>query len=639
MASLPARCAEGGALITRIPLAALAAMLAMPAAHAQTDPATAPAPAGPDDGSIIVTASRTGDDAGLVVADRAVIARRQPSSLIEVLDALPGVHAFSTGGPSGGSFLTVRGGEPNFTTVLIDGVRLNDPTNSAGGAFDFALLDPLIVERIEVAPTAASAIHGSDALSGVVQIVTRDPSGTGIRPGAQGWIDSHYGGAGSASLSSGWNGGGGVLAAGGYYDSGAGDPAGTLRRDQLFGSARQAIGTFRLAVLGLYARTRGTGFPEDSGGPMLAVVRTQETRDGDLTLGAVSLTRERESRIRPSLSLSWSLQHGDTDSPAIAAGVIDGVPATVAHDRYSRFEGIGAVATDLGPMTLSVGGAVLREDGRSAGSLDFGFPLPVAFAITRITHSGFAEATLRALSTVELNGAVRYDKLSGGSGNWTGRGGIGWRIAPKGPRLFAHLANGYKRPSLYALGHPLIGNPALKPETSRSIDGGIEFPLPGGRITVSAFDNRFRNLIDFDPVQFRLVNREKVGVRGIESAASFTLGGNWSVAGAITYLSIDSATPLRGRPRWNGNLQAIWAPGPWQLTAALRGNSDVNDSSIVTGSRVTAGHIEGDTGIAYKWRDHTTFRLVLRNIGDNRSWDAVGTPEPGRSLRFSIILG
>lgn len=622
-------------MIQRLSLAALAATLVVPAARGQTIPT--PSPGEPDEAGIVVTASRTGEDAGIAVADRDAIARRQPSSLITVLDDLPGVHAFSTGGPAGGSFLTVRGGEPNFTAVLIDGVRLNDPTNSAGGAFDFTLLDPLIVDRVEVVPTAASAIHGSDALSGLVQIVTRDPTGSGVRAGAQGWIDSRYGGAGSASLSGGWD-GGGLIAAGGHYDSRDGDPAGTLRRDQLFGNARQAIGSFRLSALGLYATTRGTGFPEDSGGPLLATIRTRGTRDGDLTLAALSLTRDHQARIRPSLSLSWSLQHGDSDSPAIAPGVLDGVPATVAHDRFARFEGIGAIAADLGPLTLSAGGAVLREDGRSDGTLDFGFPLPVAFALTRVTHSGFAEATWRTSSAVTINGAVRYDKLTGGSGNWTGRGGIGWRIKPGGPRLFAHLANGYKRPSLYSLGHPLIGNPALKSETSRSIDGGIEIPLPGGQVTVTAFENRFRNLIDFDPVQFRLINRDRVRARGVEGAARLGLGGGWSIAGALTYLSLDSATPLRGRPEWNGNLRLSWERGPWQADVALRGNSDVNDSAIPTGARVTPGHVESDAGIRYRLRAHAAILLALRNIGDNRSWEAVGTPSPGRSIRLSVTI-
>lgn len=616
----------------RMQLAALsAAIAAVPAAQAQSGPR----PGAGDD--IIVTASRTGAGGSVAVADREAIARRQPASLLEVLDTLPGVRAFPTGGPAGGSFVSIRGGEPNFTAVMIDGVRLNDPTNSAGGAFDFSLLDPLVVERVEVSRVAGSAIHGSDALSGIVQIVTRDPAARGFRPGAQGWLDSRYGASGSASLSAGW-GSGGVIAAGGRYDSGDGDPAGTLARTQWFGSARQAIGSFHLSALGLRADTRGTGYPEDSGGPLLAANRALEARKASLSLAALSLTRERSAAIRPSVSLSWGVQHADTDTPAIYPGALDPVPATTANTRLSRLEAIGALAGDLGPLTVSVGAALLREDGRSAGTLDFGFPLPVRFARRRVTHSGFAEASLRASPTLTLTGAVRYDALSGGDSHWTGSGNLRWEIASGGPRLVAHAASGYKQPSLYALGHPLIGNAALAPETSRSLDAGIEVPIRGGLASITLFDNRFRNLIDFDPALFRLVNRDSVRARGAEAALSLALGGGWSASGALTYLDLDSATPLRGRPRWNGNLALAWDRGPFRVEGALRGNSAFNDSSIPTGARVTAGHIEADAGLRYRLRDRVTVRLVLRNLGDNRSWNAVGTPQPGRSLRLSLVL-
>ncbi|WP_448662526.1 TonB-dependent receptor plug domain-containing protein [Sphingomonas sp. CJ20] len=612
----------------RLSLAALAGALAA-APHARAQAA--------DDGTIVVTASRTAADSQVIVADRDAIARRQPTSLLEILDTLPGVRAFPTGGPAGGSFLSIRGGEPNFTAVMLDGVRLNDPTNSAGGAFDFALLDPLVVERVEVSRVAASPIHGSDALSGVVQIVTRDLARPGFRVGGQGWLDSRYGGAVSASLSGGWE-GGGVSVAGAGYRSGDGDPAGTLDRTQAFARARQSIGGFRLSALGLHAETSGAGFPEDSGGPLLASIRTREARKGRLSLAALSLTREPGAAVRPSLSLAWSRQHADSSAPAIAPGVLDGVPASTSDTRFTRLEAIGSLAADLGPLTLSAGGTVLREEGRSRGTLDFGFPMPVAFALRRVTYSGFGEGTLRIAGGVTLTGAARYDKLDGGSGNWTGGGHLRWEVVPGGPRLFAHVASGYKRPSLYALSHPLIGNPALSSETGRSIDVGIELPLPGGQASFALFDNRFRNLIDFDPVQFRLVNRDNVGARGVEGALRLELGGGWSGGGAITYLALDSATPLRGRPRWNGNLQLAWEKGSWRAETALRGNSAFDDSAIPTGARITAGHVEADAGLRYRLRDRLAIRLTLRNLGDNRSWYAVGTLRPGRSLRLSLVL-
>lgn len=590
-----------------------------------------------DEAAVVVTASRTGDIDGPAIADREAIARRQPSSLLDVLGDAPGVRAFSTGGPAGGSFVSIRGGEPNFTAVLIDGVRLNDPTNSAGGAFDFALLDPAMVDRIEIARMAGSAVHGSDALSGVVQVVTRDPARSGFGIGGQAWIDSRYGGAVSASASGGW-GSGGLRVSAGYHDSGDGDPAGTLRRSQALARARGQLGSFRIDALGLDARTSGTAFPEDSGGPQLAVIRTRAAREGDLAVASVALSQDPAKAVRPTVSLQYSRGHDASDSPPIAPGVLDGVPASSAHTRFARLEAIGAVAADIGTATVSLGGALLRENGRSDGILDFGFPVPVTFARTRVTRSGFAEATLRPAAALTLNGAVRYDTLEGGEGHWTGRGGIGWRIAPGSARLVARVASGYKQPSLYALGQPLIGNSMLRPERSRSAEAGIEWPLQSGRVALTVFENRFRELIDFDAVAFRLVNREDVRASGAEAEVALRLGQGWSLAAALTRVSLDSATALRGRPRWNGNLRLHWERGRWQVAGAVRGNGAFDDSSIPTGAVVTAGHVEADAGVRYALRERASIRLSLLNLGDDRSWDAVGTPSPGRSLRLALTL-
>lgn len=592
-------------------------------------------PAGPD--LILVTASRTGDPAGVEIADRQAIERRQPQSLLEVLADLPGVRAAPLAGPAGPSLLSIRGGEGNFTAVLIDGIRLNDPTNSEGGAFDFTLLDPAIVERVEVVRSAGSAIHGSDALSGVVQVVTRVPPAEGFDLGGSAWLDSRGSAAATAMAAAGW-GGGGLLGALGRYDGGDDDLAGSIRRTQALARARQAIGGFHIDAIGLHATTHGTAFPQDSGGPLLAAIRTREVRDGDLSLAGVSIARDPAARVRPAFSLGYTLQHHDSDSPPIAPGVLEGVPATRAHARFARLEATASLAADAGPATLALGSAILREDGSSDGTLDFGFPLPVRFALTRVTHSGFAEATLRLAARLTLSGAARYDHLSGGDGHWAGRGAIAWQAASDGPTLSARVANGYKRPSLYALGHPLIGNPALAPETGRSIEAGIDWPLGRGRLALTLFDNRFRNLIDFDAGSFRLVNRARVGTQGAELAAGAAMGNGWSARGALTYLAIDSATPLRWRPAWTGNVRVTWQHGPWEATAVLRGNSSFADSAIPTGPRTTNGHIEADLGGRYALSDRVAMRLSLLNLGGNRSWSAVGTPARGTTLRVMLVL-
>jgi outer membrane cobalamin receptor len=86
----------------------------------------------------------------VTVITREQIDAEQPMSVIDVLRQIPGLHIDQPGGRGGVSSVYLRGSDPNFTVVLIDGVKVNDPTNSRGGSFDFSTLDPDHIERIEI---------------------------------------------------------------------------------------------------------------------------------------------------------------------------------------------------------------------------------------------------------------------------------------------------------------------------------------------------------------------------------------------------------------------------------------------------------------------------------------------------------
>lgn len=596
----------------------------------------------PVDAPIIVTASRTaeGPAAGVSAVDADEIARLQPASLLEALDDVAGVRAVSTGGIGGGSFLSVRGGEPNFTMVLIDGVRLNNPTNSRGGAFDFFAVDPMLVERIEVARGAISAVHGADALSGVVNIRLRAP-----QPGESGLIARASAGSEGdlglgLALNHGWR-DGGLLVSAGWYDSGGLDRGADLERRQALARIDQRIGGFEARALGLYAHADRAAFPEDSGGPLFAVNRERETGEYELRAAALSLRRSRDAGLRPGFTVSWSEQRDDSDTPAIAPGVLDAVPALAADARFSRVEAIGDIGFGGGPLTATLGAAYLRESGRSDGLIDFGFPLPVTFALVRTTRSAFAEAGWRPSPIVAVNLAGRYDDVAGGPQSWTGRFSLSVQPRTAGPAFFARIGEGYKLPSFYALGHPLIGNPMLRSERSRNIEAGIEWTRPGGDLLrLTLFDNRFRDLIDFDPLLFTIVNRDRVRARGAELEARWRIRPGLAFAGALTWLDLDSPTPLRGRPRWQGSLRLIWtATADLELNAAVRANSDFNDSSIPTGLVKAGGHAEADLGLRYRLTPTLTLDAALKNLTDSNHQDAVGFPAPGRLLRATLSAG
>jgi outer membrane cobalamin receptor len=119
---------------------------------------------------ILVTASRTAPD-GVAEVDEASLNRWPNTTVLPALNRLPGVRAFNKGGQS---YLSIEGGEPNYALVLLDGVRLNDPGNSQGGAFDFMQLPPAVLSRVAVSSGVLSATQGADALSGVVQMKLRE---------------------------------------------------------------------------------------------------------------------------------------------------------------------------------------------------------------------------------------------------------------------------------------------------------------------------------------------------------------------------------------------------------------------------------------------------------------------------------
>src|SRR6201996_5593659 len=153
------------------------------------------------DEQVVVTGTRleglSGGNVSVIGADR--IAAQDPVSIVDVLHDLPGVFVQQQGGSV--TSLFTRGAKPNFTLVLLDGVKANDPTNTRGGSYDFSTLDVAAIDHIEMVRGPASAIYGSDAVGGVINIVTRHgaptpEAGMDVEGGSFGFVraDGHVSG-------------------------------------------------------------------------------------------------------------------------------------------------------------------------------------------------------------------------------------------------------------------------------------------------------------------------------------------------------------------------------------------------------------------------------------------------------------
>jgi len=127
---------------------------------------------------MIVSATRTPQSRGSVPSFTTVLEGKDldtsvSTSLVDALRFVPGLQITQDGGRGGRAALSLRGLDPNHVIVLIDGVRLNDPTNSRGGSVDATTLALVDIERVEIIPGSLSSVYGSDALAGVVNVITR----------------------------------------------------------------------------------------------------------------------------------------------------------------------------------------------------------------------------------------------------------------------------------------------------------------------------------------------------------------------------------------------------------------------------------------------------------------------------------
>jgi vitamin B12 transporter len=343
----------------------------------------------------------------VTIISREQIAVQQATGVTDLLRQVPGVHIDQAGARGGISSVYVRGSDPNFTVVLIDGVKVNDPTNSRGGSFDFSTLSTDNIERIEIVRSPLSAVYGSDALGGVINIITRrgEKVPNGSVEVSAGRFDAYR-----TLLQA--NGTLSVLdyaVSGSYLDNGR-----PVEGSRFLGATLQAnLGVHLADAIELrgvvrYADSRSKAFPDDSGGPEFAVRRTTEKRDAeDLTTG-IMLKHTPASWWEYSFQLGLFHHHDHIDSPGVAPGVRDpvGIPPSVTDDSFTREDiTVHHLFTIARGVQLAVGAQVQFEDGTSDGSLFLGrFTTPTNFQLSRTTWGPFFEAQLSLLPGLLVQG-------------------------------------------------------------------------------------------------------------------------------------------------------------------------------------------------------------------------------------------
>lgn len=595
--------------------------------------------------TLLVVGSRAGISQAEMPGHVSVIDRQQiealnRTSLNQLISAFSGVSINQQGGAGGVTSMYVRGGEANFTVILIDGVQVNNPVDTRGGSFDFATLDPAQIERIELIRGPQSAVYGADALSGVLNIVTRAPVGQQVALALEGGQDGYY--RGQLHARAGTDNGLNLSLNLGRSDSG--DGVAGSRRKLNFGNAAlswEASATGVLSAGVRYGDSDRVSYPEDSGGPELAVWDALDEATAEDVSAYLGWQAQATERWRYQLQANWHRLKSREDTPGIFPG--NAVPPRSTDVDFDRYQLIWTNRLQLDRLRLGFGIDAEREDGSSQGLIDFGFPLDTSFSLVRDSWGGFVEANATLTDTLALSVSARYDDIDQAGSELTGRFGLLWQPADR-TTLRASWGEGFKPPSFFALAHPLVGNPALAPERSESWEIGMEQLLgESWSLGLVFFDATYTDLIDFDDALFINVNRDQVDARGLEldvsadtdSLGSFRIHATWTDTNIV-----DVAETLRGRPEWKWGAQ--WFYGLREgldLSIEYLWVDEVAEASRHTGESVDyVLDAYGTLDLSLSWSPSPALvlRAALENAFDEQYQQAVGFPAPGRFFRVGV---
>ncbi len=572
------------------------------------------------------------------VISREEIERAHYTSVLDILRRVPGVHVEQPGSRGARASIYTRGLDPNHTLILIDGVRMNDPTNSRGGSFDLSTLDPAGVERIEIVRGSASAVHGSDAIAGVVNIITRtgrDAQEFLLDASGGRWGVYRVGGAargrvGIADLS----------LAGAWVDEG--DPpdgqqyrGANLKTD--LGLELPAGASLRGSLR--YADSDSESFPDDSGGEEFALIRTLEERDVREVDMHLEAAQEAGRWVDYALGFDYRNRREDRDAPVIPLGGMPFIPSESSRDQLDYYKlSLRNTVRPIESVSFTAGGDVYWEDGSSAGQLFPGepFAIPTNFDLDRVVGGPFAEMHWRSECGLILYGGVRTDFSDESSTEVTPRVSAEYTIPVIDLIVKGSWGEGFKLPAFYSLASPVVGNPDLVAERSKGWDLGLTRSFWQDRVDgrITYFEIEVKNLIDFVFEPFpSLINRSRVMSRGFEFELNAKLLDSLDLNGNLTFTDTDirdSPDVLLNRPRWQGALTLIWTPveDVTLRTSALIVGS-VKDASVPTGGTALDPWGRVDVSASWRVRKHVSLYLEVDNLFDANYQEAVGFRAPG----------
>jgi vitamin B12 transporter len=613
---------------------ALAAVISTPAwAQVQADAGDAVLF---DTDVVIASATRIGvlDRSDITVPasilTEAEIAARGQQYVADLLRSLPGIAVSQSGSGGGLTQIRVRGSEANQVLILIDGIEVANPST---GEFDLSGLRAQDIVKIEVLRGEQSALYGSDAIGGVISIVTRAGETTpqwrasieaGSRGTGQGQISAVIP-VGTAALSVNGN----LFRTDGFDVSGlGGEKDGSDSRSLNIGLNSVDLGPVRLDAKYEFSLLN-TQFDSDSpfdGRLDNTDDETQRTRRA-ARLDARFVTGPIDHKI------SGSYNKTDTDT-------VGGFSSRSIGER-TNVSWVAGIETNAHALT------VLGELERETYTIEPNFT--EAGAKPENDMAALAADYRFSHGDVVLSASARHDINDLFNDATTWRLGAGYGFDWDG-RVRASVGTGVKNPSLIELfgffpGSNFTGNPDLKPETSIGVSVGYEQTIGNFRGSIDLFYSELEDEIvtRFLPPTFAqtVANLDTTSTRqGIELEASYTLG-RFALNGAATFLQSEqnNIEEIR-RPDVTASANVVWtATDALQLSAHIDHTGSQLDTDFATFSDVT---LDAFTLVGaraqYAVSDHVVVSLRGENLLDEDYQEIVGFASPGRGVYAGLSL-
>ena len=585
--------------------------------------------------AMVVSANRFEQPISSILAPVTVVTREdidhwQSNTVIDVLRRLPGVDVAQNGGMGQQSSLFIRGTESRHVLVLIDGVRLNQAGIS--GYSDMSQIPISLIQRIEYIRGARSAVYGSDAVGGVINIITRrDNDGTTLNAGIGSYGYQNYNGStqqkigenttvtGAAAYT--YTKGFDVEARGNTGGHPQPDKDGFLNKTLWLGVEHQ----FTPDVLA-YARAYGydnrTNYDASEFAGILADTRKLYSRTYE--------TGVKYHQEKYSTSLMGSYSH---------------VKDYNYDPRYGKY-GKGSRADDSKQYNVQWGNNYQFENGTVSAGVDYQKQTIEAGTSSlpnneSINNTGIYLTSQQAISAFTIEGAVRSEKHSEFGWHTTWQAGAGWEFI-YGYQLIGSYATSYKAPNISQLyASAPYGNPDLKPEESKQWEGGVKGLTGPLNWQLVAYKNEITNLIDAKAeTNWGWQNVGEATIKGIEWNGDMDTG---IFHHQLTYQYTDPRDDktnkvLIRRAKQQIKYQLDWnvANVDWGLTYQYIGSrydKDFGQYDTSTGDykRLKLGGVSlWDITAAYPITSHLTIRGKIANMFDKDYETAYGYRTAGR---------